>query len=395
MNLRSSLCTVVLAASALCACSSSTPEKGAAGNSSGGSSSAGAAQTSGGSGGTGAVTAVGGASGQASGVAGGGATGESGAASGGASSGAPGSGGASGAVSSGGSSGQPPVNGQCIFPTTASERKAPAFALPAPANPNGLILRLMNNCPIDLWVSGANLPAVELPPKQAGAAPAEKVYDWPGGGGRITAYLNAANGFNMAFIEFNAAKGKALNVDNSYVDWVGLPIEVKGNNTATCLTACYQPYAHMMDDCPAHLIDTTHKICQAPKNWCGTGNNSTDPICTSIVAAAAATAAADPKCNLGTDNAANIYGCGGKWNNNYCCAEVTRGYKTDIGDTNGNGTKNCNYYKEEPYSDYSAYSQKICPMIYSFAYDDWNNQSGIQTCPGVTEMDVTYCPGDP
>ena len=287
------------------------------------------------------------------------------------------------------------VNGQCIFPPTAAGRKAPAFALPAPANPKGIILRLMNNCPIDLWVSGANLTAVELPPKQTGTAPAEKVYDWPGGGGRITANLNSANGFNMAFIEFNAQKGKALNVDNSYVDWVGLPIEVKGNDTATCLTSCYQPYAHMMDGCPTQLIDATHKVCQAPKNWCGQGTNSKDPICTGIVAAAMATAAADPKCNLGTDTAANIYGCGGKWNNNYCCAEVTRGYKTDVGDANGNGTKNCNYYKQEPYSDYSAYSQKICPMIYSFAYDDWNNQSGIQTCPGVTEMDVTYCPGDP
>jgi hypothetical protein len=294
------------------------------------------------------------------------------------------------------------VAGECIYPPIASERKAPMFALPAPANPAGLVLRVMNNCPLDLWVSGVNLPAFELPPRQASTAPAEKVFDWPGGGGRISAYENSANGFQIAFIEFNAKKGGALNVDNSYVDWVGLPVEVRNQNPSSCLTSCYQPYAHMMDGCPTQLLDKTHNVCVAPKNWCAEGNNYMDPICQLIVTAAQGVVATDPKCaggagDVGAMNAANLYGCGGPfWSgSSYCCAEATRGYKTDKNDPDNNMTQNCNYYREMPFSTYSAYSQTICPFIYSFAYDDNNAQSGFVTCPNSTEMDVTFCPGDP
>jgi hypothetical protein len=277
------------------------------------------------------------------------------------------------------------------------------FTLPAPANPAGLILRLMNNCPIDLWVSGNNLPAVELPPRAAGMPPSEKVFDWPGGNaGRITAYLNSANGFAVNFMEFNAAKGVALNADLSNVDWVGLPVEVSGSGPTTCMMGCYQPYAHMMDACPPVLLDKVHNICQAPKNWCGIGNNYMDPLCQLIVTAAQAVVKNDPKCTggaayVGAMNAANIYGCGGNfWNNSpYCCAEVTRGYMTDVNDPGKDPTQNCNYYKEMPFSPYSAYSQGICPFIYSFAYDDYNAQSGFAGCNGALEMDITYCPGDP
>ncbi len=296
-----------------------------------------------------------------------------------------------------------PKAGQCIYAPVPSERKAPMFTLPAPANPAGLILRLMNNCPLDLWVSGNNLPAVELKPRVAGMPPSEVVKDWPGGGaGRLTAYLNSANGFNINFMEFNAAKGVALNADLSNVDWVGLPVEIRGSGGTPCSMGCYQPYAYMMDACPPQLLDKTHNICQAPKNWCALGNNYTDPLCQTIVTAAKAVVANDPKCaggaaDVGDMNAANIYGCGGNfWNNSpYCCAEVTRGYKTDVNDPGKDPTQNCNYYKEMPYSTYSAYSQGICPFIYSYAYDDYNAQSGFAGCNGALEMDITYCPGDP
>jgi hypothetical protein len=294
------------------------------------------------------------------------------------------------------------VPGECIYPPTASERKAPQFTLPAPANPSGIVLRLMNNCPLDLWVSGVNLAPVELPPRQAGMSPAETVIDWPGGGGRITAYENSATGFQINFLELNATPGVALNVDNSNVDWVGIPVEVRGNDPGTCLAACYQPYARMMGGCPTQLLDTTNNICLAPKNWCGLGNNYMDPLCQTIVTAAQAVVAKDPQCAGGASdvdvtNAANIYGCGGDfWDSSpYCCAEVTRGYMADVNDPGHDPTQNCNYYKEAPYSTYSAYAQSICPFVYSFAYDDYNQQSGFQTCGGATEMDVTYCPGDP
>lgn len=89
----------------------------------------------------------------------------------------------------------------------------------------------MNNCPLDLWVH-ATTPAalVELPPKQAGAAPAEQVYDWPGmlfaNSGAIKVTEGSATGFYINELEVNASK-VALNVNLTNVDWVGLPVEVR------------------------------------------------------------------------------------------------------------------------------------------------------------------------
>jgi hypothetical protein len=293
--------------------------------------------------------------------------------------------------------------GECIYPPVASERKAPPFNAdgkhPAPANPAGLILRLMNNCPLDLWVSGVNLPVVELPPRQPGLPPAEQVYDWPGGGGRIYASEDSASGFTIHFVAFNASKGNALNIDLSNVEWVGIPAEVRGSNPSTCLTACYSPLATILNGCPPQLVDSTRHICQAPKNWCASAANVNDPICTSAVTMAMSVSTEDPKCAGGASdlNPADIYGCAGPfWSTSpYCCAELARGYRTDLGDPAKDATQNCNYYKAMPYSLYSAYSQTVCPFVYSFAYDDWNDQSGYAACTGALEMDITYCPGDP
>jgi hypothetical protein len=297
--------------------------------------------------------------------------------------------------------------GQCIYPPVASQRKAPAFTLPAPANPAGLVLRLMNNCPQTLWVHAAGIPngEVQLDGKQAGQAPAEKVYDWPGLGGRMSVFEGTDNGYNINFLEMNANK-TALNVNLSNVDWVGLPVEVKGNDPAKCLTACYTPLAHMMDGCPAPLLDATHQVCQAPKDWCANPANATNALCTALDAAGAAIIANDPKCKAGGSISAagtgwKIYGCAGNDNENfwdqnpYCCAEANRGYLSDVNDPATDDTQNCNYYKTAPFSTYSAYAQTVCPFVYSFAYDDVNNQSGYQACQGATEMDVTWCPGDP
>ncbi|HEX3775796.1 MAG TPA: beta-1,3-glucanase family protein [Polyangiaceae bacterium] len=320
-------------------------------------------------------------------------------------------GGASSAGNSGsaGSAGSPMMThpGQCIYPPQASERKAPPFTLPAPQNPAGLVLRLMNNCPQDLWVHANGIPngVVELAGKQAGQAPTEQVYDWPGLSGRMSVNEGSANGYNVNFIEMNANK-QALNVNLSNVDWVGLPVEVRGNDPSKCLTACYTPLAQMMNGCPQQLLDTTHHVCQAPKDWCANANNAQDPLCTALDAAGAAVIANDPKCKAGGSIDAagtgwKIYGCAGNNNENfwdqnpYCCAEVNRGYLSDVNDPAKDETQNCNYYKTMPFSTYSAYAQTVCPFVYSFAYDDVNNQSGFQSCQGATEMDVTWCPGDP
>ena len=305
--------------------------------------------------------------------------------------------------------------GQAIYPPVATSRKAPEFTLPAPANPTGIVLRYMNNCPQTLWVHAKNIPGgvVQLDGRQAGQPPTEKVFDWQGtgGGDRMTIYQDKDNGYNINFFEMDVGtpvNGKTgLNVNLSNVDWVGLPVEIRSDKTTKCLTACYTPLAHMMDGCPAQLLDTTHKICLAPKNWCANATNAKDPLCTALDAAGAAIIKTDPKCSFAGDPAtagtgAAIYGCAGAANNvsfwnqkPYCCARANRGYLTDINDAGNDKTQNATYYQQMPYSTYSKYAQTVCPFVYSFAYDDWNDQSGIQGCPGASEMDVTFCPADP
>jgi hypothetical protein len=294
----------------------------------------------------------------------------------------------------------PPMHpGQCIYPPRLSERKAPAWPPTQITSPKGLIFRFMNNCPQTLWVQAAGLPnnVVQLDTKMW------KEYDLPGINGRISVFENAAPGqagnYQISFIELNARPNMALNYNISNVDWVGLPVEVNGIGTdKSCgVTACYSPLAHILDGCPPSLLDNTHHICQAPKNYCANAAHAMEPLCTALDAAGAAAIANDPKCKAGGNiNTAGtgwkIYGCAGWWGSSpYCCAKVTRGY----GDPGNDNTQNCNYYQTPPYSTYSKYAQTVCPMVYSFAYDDWNDQSGFHTCSKGTELDVTFCPGDP
>jgi hypothetical protein len=408
MSVRVSFCHALLLSGVLCGCgfSNDAAPGNTAGAANGGASAAGSSSVAG-------NTAAGATSfaGNSNAGAGGGGT-VGGSSAGGASAGSTSaagntSGGSSGAAPSGGAAGAMTHPGQSFYPPVASQRKAPEFTLPAPANPTGLILRYMNNCPQTLWVHAAGIPGgvVQLPGRVAGQPPTEQVYDWPGLGGRMTVYEDTDNGYQINFFEMNADR-KALNVNLSNVDWVGLPVEIRSDTKTKCLTGCYQPLAKMLDGCPPQLLDATHKVCTAPKNWCANATNAKDPLCSALDAAGAAIIATDPKCAFPAGAAAAgtgaaIYGCAGGpggnlWNQSaYCCAKANRGYLTDVNDPGNDNTQNANYYKTMPYNTYAAYSQTMCPYIYSFAYDDYNDQSGIQGCIGATEMDVTWCPGDP
>jgi hypothetical protein len=280
-----------------------------------------------------------------------------------------------------------------------SQRKAPAWPPTQITAPKGLIFRFMNNCPMTLWVQAAGVPTgvVQLATKEW------KEYDLPNINGRVSVYENAAPGqggsYLINFIEMNARPNMALNYNISNVDWVGIPVEVDGIGTdKSCgVTACYTPLAHMLDGCPPSLVDNTHHICQAPKNYCANQAHVAEPLCTALDQAGAAAIMSDPKCSGGGNitqagTGWKIYGCAGWWASSpYCCAKVNRGY----GGVGNDNTQNCNYYQTMPYSTYSKYAQTVCPMVYSFAYDDWNDQSGFHTCNKGTEMDITFCPGDP
>jgi len=286
-------------------------------------------------------------------------------------------------------------------PTLAS-RKAPAFPPTQIQNPKGIVFRLMNNCPMTLWVQNTNNAdqwpenggILELPSK------ASKEFDMPNGvSQRIQTFKNAAPGQSgsvlIQFAEMNAAPGKALNYNLSHVDWLGLPVEINGIGASQdCgVTACYKPYADILTGCPAQLLDSANGKCNAPFHYCSDSAHATEAFCTVLNDAAAKTVASDPDCQGGTvGSPADIFGCAGFWGKSAaCCAKVHRG----VAGNAKSDTNNCQYYKSPPYDVYAAWAHQQCPFIYAFAYDDFNDQSGFHTCTKGTEMDITYCPGDP
>jgi hypothetical protein len=183
---------------------------------------------------------------------------------------------------------------------------------------------------------------------------------------------------------------------------MGLPLEINGKGTSpSCaVTACYAPLADLTKGCPAELLDSVNGKCLSPYGYCSNATHATEPFCTALDQAAADTLATDPMCKAGgslaqAGSGAKIFGCasGTFWGGSpYCCARVNRG---SPGTTSNDNTQNCLYYKTPPYNVYAAHSHSVCPYLYAFAYDDWNDQSGYHACTGGTGADVTFCPGDP
>jgi hypothetical protein len=292
--------------------------------------------------------------------------------------------------------------GQCECQPTLSERKAPQFPPTKITAPKGLLFRFMNNCPMTLWLQFAGAPGgtIMMPSKST------QEFDLPTLHGRVVAFKNAAPGgagsVEAEFFELTADPGKALNYNLSFVDYMGLPMEINGKGPpASCgLTACYAPLAELTKGCPTQLLDAKNAKCMSMFSYCNNAAHATEAFCTSLDPVGASVLANDPMCKAGgtlaqAGSGAAILGCATKtfWSSSaYCCARVNRNATNTTGSDN---TQNCTYYKTPPYNVYAAYSHSVCPYLYAFAYDDWNDQSGYHACMGGTGADVTYCPGDP
>jgi hypothetical protein len=413
---------------ALCSCGGGTVSGGGGGHAgatagssggagtSGGGGSVGAAGSSGGTGGTGGTGSSGssGSTGAAGNAGSAGAVGTTGAAgtkgaagtTGAAGSGA-GSSGSTGAAGTGYTTNPDRVPcgtkpGQCECQPTLSQRKAPAFPPTQITAPKGLLFRFMNNCPMTLWLKFTGAPGgvVMMPSKST------QEFDMPTLHGRVTAYKNAAPGASGSveaeFFELTADPNKALNYNLSFVDYMGLPLEINGKGTdKSCgLTACYSPLADLTKGCPPQLLDAATGHCISMYNYCKNAAHAKEAFCTALDQSASDTLANDPMCKAGgtlaqAGSGAAIFGCatGTFWSGSpYCCAKVNRG---SAGTTSSDNTQNCSYYKTPPYNVYAAYSHSVCPYLYAFAYDDWNDQSGYHACNGGTGAEITYCPGDP
>jgi hypothetical protein len=289
--------------------------------------------------------------------------------------------------------------GSCVMPSSGT-RTAPPFGT-STVTTSGLLVRVMNNCSFPLWIhgqgnDGAGGTNTLAPDNKQLAQGQEQDYDAKTdfGSARVTAY-KAGPGQNEAqFVEMNYVNGQ-LGYNVSYVDYLGLPVEV----TATCgTTACYAPLATILDGCPSQLATTDR--CVSPDDWCNDPTNAATDYC-KVFDTTAQQALQLPQCqtdlkawlakgnsmaNVGTTP--SVYACKDFWSSSsFCCAVVNRGVVSSATPTDP-----CGFYKNPPYNTYSKWVHEKCPMIYSFPYDDAAGQSGYHQC-NTNELRITWCPG--
>jgi hypothetical protein len=265
----------------------------------------------------------------------------------------------------------------------------------------GLLVRVMNACPFALYIHGQGNDGnggdnILLPDDAMLASGQTQDYDAKQtfGSARVTAYKDGPRKNAIQFVELNFGNG-SLGYNVSYVDYLGLPVEV----TATCgTTACYAPVATVLDGCPAHL--KTSDRCVSPGGWCNDAANQSNDYCKALDTTAQQ-ALLLPKCQTARDawlakghtaseigTTPSVYACRDFWSSSaFCCAVVNRGVvaETDPEDP-------CRFYKTAPFNTYAQWVHQQCPMIYAFAYDDAAGQSGYHQCK-TNEIRVTWCPG--
>jgi hypothetical protein len=275
------------------------------------------------------------------------------------------------------------------------ERTAPDFGAPT-VNTSGLLVRVMNNCPFPIWIhgegsSGSNV----LQPDDAELGPGQS-QDYDGhdtmSSARVTAYIDGPRQNEIQFVELHYASGQ-LGYNISYVDYLGLPVEVD----ATCgTTACYAPVENILDGCPQHLRENDR--CRSPGGWCNNPANQSDAYCTALDGTAEQ-ALQLPRCQedlqawqnsghseIGTTPA--VYACRDFWSSSaFCCAIVNRGV---VGADDPQDV--CTFYGNAPHNTYARWVHERCPQIYAFPYDDAFEQGGYHQCQ-TSELRITWCPG--
>jgi hypothetical protein len=293
------------------------------------------------------------------------------------------------------------TDGTCENPDLG-QRTAPAFPAPS-VTTSGLLVRVMNNCDVPLWMHGQGMdgsggqnvlsPAdVRLMPGQTQDYDARQTFI----SARVTAFRNGPRDNEIQFVEMNFANG-TLGYNVSYVDYLGLPVEV----SADCgTTACYQPSDTVLDGCPADLRRADR--CVAPGGYCNDPANRGKPLCTRLDAKATE-ALQLPVCQadlaawrgrvgpsepIGTTP--QVYACSQFWSSSaFCCAIVNRGV---VGAAETDNV--CAFYQDgQPYNEYARWVHEKCPVIYAFPYDDSGDQGGFLQCP-ARELRITWCPGD-
>ena len=260
-------------------------------------------------------------------------------------------------------------------------------------NAPGILIHIENYCPFDLWIHGAGNGGVLQPDNAQIKVNESRDYTAPDqwSAARVTASSAATPGSELDKVEMTLTN-KIINYNVTYVDWVGLPVEMVSIGTgADCKrVGCYVPEAQILSGCPDGLL--SGKRCLSAGSYCGNAANQAKPYCHALdakIATCAANAGGKyPGCGTGTTP--QVYGCSGffggspKW-----CSALNRGM---IDDPDNGDIKA--YYQNAPYNTYSKWVHSVCPGIYAFPYDDYGktNESGFHACSGGRQLNITFCP---
>jgi hypothetical protein len=265
-----------------------------------------------------------------------------------------------------------------------------SVAWPAiPPRSDGKWVRVRNGCSFPLWIHAASAPDqgnIVLAPDDAQLAPGvARDYLAPNTwtSARVTAFGTGPRAGELEKAELTFGGG-TLNYNVTYVDWVGLPLEVVGAGgtctAAASTTACYARQADLTTGCPESFLRQGRQ-CISARTYCANPVNQGSAYCHVLDGAIASC----PFC--AKDSTANVYMCAGLYANDpRGCAALNRGMVSAPDNANASL-----YYQSPPYNTYAKWVHQVCPDIYAFPYDDWLGHGGFRSCNG-DEVRVTFCP---
>jgi hypothetical protein len=291
------------------------------------------------------------------------------------------------------------VNGQCKGRGTIITPPFETCARPPCIN-------VLNNCAVPLWTHAvATVPIDDgnvrkLNPGESFRYAALPVF----GGGRLYAYykepdikqdrqrlVSDFNQFVEMTVDHDGMGNWAQNYNISYVDYVSLPVLMKGTGASCQPTHCgfrYDDWVQKLKECPTDLRNQFGDLatCTASYNYCitpeGAGPatfDTTKEYCAKMQAAHGAAGSAVYGGTFPQHPATDVP----FWDE---IAAWNRG--TSAGDSN-----EANYYKREPYNHYAGWIHERlgCRRVYAFSTDDHQDKAGFVRCT-ADELNVVWCP---
>jgi hypothetical protein len=250
----------------------------------------------------------------------------------------------------------------------------------------GKWVRVRNSCPFPLWLHSAGSAGV-LQPDDKKLDPGQShdflaPNEWSAA--RVTAFTDGPRMNELEKAEMTITNG-VLNYNVTYVDWVGLPLEIYGAGgdcNASHFTGCYASSDAILNGCPEGFLRDGRK-CISPRTWCMDTRNQSHSLCHALDGAIASCAQC-PKAST-----PDVYACSGPYANEpRWCAALNRAmtHAPDSSDAS-------QFYRRNPHNSYARWVHQVCPDIYAFSYDDWLSHGGFRSCRG-DELRITFCPAN-